>query len=377
MKHTKLFIFGFLFASLCVFGVKVDTTHAATFVVNGQSIIINDTPTIVDYGPPVIGHIIADCPTAAAGEFNMGSVEGGFWGWPNTYCAAGNANLGVPVCSWGGYYRTDKTPPFYLEFDSGGYDPSDPNKLEVCCNGFGGFASCAPPAPNIALSAPTNNATITANTTNLTGTYSGFYQDDFGAYQPIKIWLQNPNNGLQSTTYTIALTSGSGNFSTPLSTFGITENGEWDLYATQTIFSGGSNIILNLTPSPKYDLIFNVAGNSAPYNFTDWGTWYSANAAGGYSVPSDFGNAIEGFFQPIFTNVFEFYNNTSQYFNATTAHDKGFLVGQIFPTAQAYLDNIDIFFGGFPLVAFFEFAIIVMLGIFIVRTIFKFIPFFG
>jgi hypothetical protein len=233
--------------------------------------------------------------------------------------------------------------------------------------------TAVPINPSLSISSPTNGTTITSNSTTISGTY-GALNEGFYGYGYLHIELKNPNSGLYSQIYTKALTSGTGSFSFPVSTFGITENGTWDLQATQEL---DANTFQDLTPSPAYTLNFNISGNSTPYTFTNWNTWYSANSAGGYSAPSDFGNSIEGFFQPIFTNVYEFANNTLSFFNATTAHDKGYQIGQIFSTGQAYLDNINVFFGGFPLVPFFEFMIVVMLGIFIVRTIFKFIPFFG
>ena len=236
-----------------------------------------------------------------------------------------------------------------------------------------GDCSLPPTSPTLTISSPTSGTTITSNSTNITGSYAALTQGLYG-YGYLHIKLRNPNNQLNSNVYSITLSGASGSFSIPFSAFGITENGTWDLAAEQ---EQDANTYVDLTPTPTYDLIANISGNSEPYNFTNWNTWYSSNSAGGYSAPSDFGNSIEGFFQPIFTNVYEFANNTLSYFNATTAYDKGHQIGQIFPTAQAYLDNINIFFGGFPLVPFFEFLIVVMLGIFIVRTIFKFIPFFG
>ncbi|MCX6720286.1 MAG: hypothetical protein NTW11_00515 [Candidatus Staskawiczbacteria bacterium] len=266
------------------------------------------------------------------------------------------------------------------------------NEYLICnygTNGFGGSAQFSyaaykysfgwtttqlPTSPTLTVSGPTNGTTITSTTTTISGTYASLNSGTYG-YGYLKLWFVNPNNNISSQVYTLPLSVGiMGTFSTPLSTFGITENGTWNLKAQQEL---DANTFQDLTPTPTYALNFNISGNSAPYTFTDWNTWYTQNAAGGYSAPSDFANSIEGFFQPIFTNVYEFANQTLAYFNATTAYDKGNQIGLVFPTTQAYLNKINIFFGGFPLVPFFEFLIVVMLGIFIVRTIFKFIPFFG
>lgn len=133
----------------------------------------------------------------------------------------------------------------------------------------------------------------------------------------------------------------------------------------------------DLTSPTGYHLNINFSTLTTPVTFSDWNTWYTNNAAGGYSAPSDFGNAFTGFFTPIFENAFQFANQVLRYFDATQAEDKGQQLGSAFPSTQAYLDKINLFFGGFPLMQFFEFVIIVMLAIFAIRTVFKFIPFFG
>ena len=230
----------------------------------------------------------------------------------------------------------------------------------------------APPtAPTLTITAPNNNSTVTDNAMTLNGSW---FLIDHLAYGYLRLWFQNPNNGIYSDTYTITLTANNGTFQIPFSAFNIKENGNWVLHANA---EHDANLFMDFTPDPAYTLTFNVSGNTIPYAFTNWNTWYTTNAAGGYSAPSDFANSIEGFFQPIFTNAYEFANNTLAYFNASTAYDKGDQIGLVFPTTQAYLNKINVFFGGFPLIQFFEFLIIVMLGIFIIRTIFKFIPFFG
>lgn len=233
--------------------------------------------------------------------------------------------------------------------------------------------SSVPPSPSITITSPTSGTTITSNTTNIVGTYQNLDIGPLG-WGYLHIEMKNPNTGIYSNVFTQAISGASGSFSFAISDFSIIENGTWDMLAKQEL---DANTFVDLTPT--YNLIFNVSGNSNPYTFSDWNTWYSANGwcLGSPCTPTDFGNSMANFIAPIFTNVYEFANNTLTYFNATTAHDKGYAIGSVFPTAQAYLDNIDVFFGGFPLVPVFEFAMIILLGIFIVRTIFKFIPFFG
>ena len=233
--------------------------------------------------------------------------------------------------------------------------------------------SITPTTPTLTISGPASGTTITSNSTTLSGNYYALSLGIYG-YGYLHITLQNAANGLYSTQYSITLSGRTGSFSIPLSTFGITENGTWNLKAEQEL---DANTYVDLTSTPPYNLVFNVSGNSTPYVFSNFNTWYSSNAAGGYTAPSDWATSLTSFIQTIFVNAGEFVNNTLKYFNSTDFYDKGNQLGLVFPTTQAYLNKINIFFGGFPLIQFFEMLTFVMLGIFIVRTIFKFIPFFG
>jgi hypothetical protein len=228
-----------------------------------------------------------------------------------------------------------------------------------------------PTDTEVVITHPSNNSEITSDSENLTGNWWNINPNAWGF---VEISFINETSHESSENYSLPITDDNGTFSIPLSAFGITENGDWDIKIQA---ENSANLFMDLTPDPTYKLVFNIAGNTTPYNFTDWDTWYSDNAAGGYDTPSDFANSIVGFIQPIFKNAGEFANAGMRYFNSTNFYGKGNQLGLVFPTTQAYLNKINIFFGGFPLVPFFEMTTFVMLGIFVVRTIFKFIPFFG
>lgn len=119
------------------------------------------------------------------------------------------------------------------------------------------------------------------------------------------------------------------------------------------------------------------AATNYSFGFTDFGTWYSANASGGYASPTAFATQIVSFIQPIFIFSGNFFGNNLQYFNGTGSYSSGLTLGALIPATQRNLETINIFFGGFPLINFLELIFFVMLCIFVVRTIFKFIPFFG
>ena len=315
---------------------------------------------------------------------NNGYVDLNFGNFPN-YVHNGVAGLaGTEIGTYYIFYNTNSSFPYHCTYP---YQSSW--GLDGCMAGMYQYAifsqTATPPdkhwtttlppptSPTLIIDSPASGTTITDSSTTLSGSYAALHIGTLG-YGYLHIRFKNPNNGIYSYPYTIPLSTYEGTFSTPLSNFGITENGEWDLIADQEL---DANTFVELTPDPEYTLNFDIGGNSIPYTFTNWNTWYPENAAGGYTVPSDFADSIEGFFEPIFTNAYEFANQTLRYFNAETSYSKGNQIGLMFPTTQAYINKINIFFGGFPLIQFFEFAIVVMLGVFIVRTIFKFIPLFG
>jgi len=242
---------------------------------------------------------------------------------------------------------------------------------DYTCLSYSYNISGAPTETEIIVSSPSNGSAVTSDSANLTGSWWNVNPNAWGF-----IWFSfvKEGSGEHSDNYSLPVTSSNGSFTIPLSDFGITENGEWELKVQA---ENSATLFMDLTPSPAYTLNFNIQGNSNPYNFTDWDTWYSEHAAGGYSEPSDFANAIVGFFEPIFESAGEFANNAMSYFSSANFYSKGKQLGLVLPTTQAYLNKINIFFGNFPLIQFFELLTFIMLGIFIVRTIFKFIPFFG
>jgi len=236
-----------------------------------------------------------------------------------------------------------------------------------------------PPNSAVTMSSPPNGSTITSvDGTNISGRWDILHPE---WYHDIEFSFSSGAIGESTETFFITdLNNGSGTFTIPLSEFSLPSNGTWYLKATLTYKSIQLSDMLiteNIVFPEGYNLKLDIPGLPTAYQFTDFPEWYETNAAGGYEYPSDFAESITDFFIPIFERAGEFTNKTLQYFNSNEAYAKGNELGSVFPRTQAYLDKINIFFGGFPLIQFFEFLIIVMLGIFTIRTIFKFIPFFG
>lgn len=224
----------------------------------------------------------------------------------------------------------------------------------------------------ITITAPVTGTTITDDTTLLEGTWANI---DHTTWTNIKIAFNDLQIGETSSIVNVPITSDDGNFSIPLSSFNISNNGGWTLRAIVE-----NNYEYNFdVPSPTYALIFNISGLPTPYAFTDFESWYNTNVTD-YAEPSAWATALVGFLNPIFEKVGQFSNRIVVYLDVSTAYEKGNYIGNVFPVIGAYVLKIDLFFGGFPIISFFRWGILLMIGLFTVKVILKllsFIPLVG
>lgn len=224
----------------------------------------------------------------------------------------------------------------------------------------------------IYLTSPTTGSTITDDTTELVG---GWTNIDSTTWTNIKIAFNDLQISETSGLVNVPITADDGTFSIPLSQFHIPNNGGWTLRAVVE-----NNYEYNFdVPSPTYGLTFNISGLPTPYAFTDFESWYSENVSD-YEEPSAWATAIVGFLNPIFEKIGQFGDRINYYLDVSTAYEKGNQIGSVFPVIGAYVLKIDLFFGGFPMVAFFKWGILLMIGLFAVKIILKllsFIPFVG
>jgi len=261
-----------------------------------------------------------------------------------------------------------------------GYNAGTPSYCVINWSGTtADLSNCPNLSATVSITAPTNASTQTDKTVNVTGNWVALNPV---IYSDIRLAFKYTGNGVTtvSTGKIIPISSSTGTFSVPLSDFDFDYNGDWVLTAVADLKAPQLSDFIQtseITDPIGYHLNINFSTLTTAFTFSDWNTWYAANSAGGYSAPSDFGNSLTGFFTPIFQNAFQFANSVLKYFDATQAEASGQQLGSVFPITNAYIKKIDFFFGGFPLSLFFQFTIIVMLAIFVIRTIFKFIPFFG
>jgi len=248
----------------------------------------------------------------------------------------------------------------------------------------------APPPPErIWATDPESGSEITDLNTELTINYEGFDWDEYDGFV-----VNFKDYKISAVAQSILFNeddldpSGSGSEIINLQDFGIDSNGRWDLtglgFGTHLDIEGGMFLTTRgyvdfwsgELVDPEYYLIFNVEGLSTPYTFSDPDDWYSVNAER-FDEPTAMFSAFVGFISPIFEKVGEFGTRVQTMFDKNEAYDRGYALGEIFPLTDAYIKKIDKFFGGFPLASFFKYVILVMLAIFVIRAVMKFIPFFG
>jgi hypothetical protein len=242
--------------------------------------------------------------------------------------------------------------------------------------------------PHITISSPASGSTITATSDTLSVNY---YDIDPTIYKGILLNFRDEKLHASTKSYDYKLATGdtgNGSFSVNTSEFGFDTNGHWDLhglaYGVSLDIQGGAflttrgytDVYSNELVDPAYYLIFNVAGYQTPFTFDDWTTWYGTNVSD-YATPEPIATTLAGYLQPYFEKVGGFGSQASLYFNLNEAYDRGFGLGEIFPAMDGYVKKIDMFFGGFPLFTFFKYIIYTLIGIFVIRTILKFIPFIG
>lgn len=229
------------------------------------------------------------------------------------------------------------------------------------------------PPTAISITSPANHSTITDLATQIDVVWQGINHEIYPY-----IWLSFIDTKIyeHSEIYSFLITADSGEIEIPLTEFGFSKNGQWDFRATAEY---DANTFLDLTPEPPYYLIFDVESLPEPYYFSDFDTWYGENVDD-YEAPSEWASAMVGYLEPIFGKIGEFGTRITSYLDTSDAYERGWDIGKVFPVIIAYVSKIDMFFGDFPLITFFKWLILIMIGLFVVKIILKllsFIPFFG
>lgn len=365
MKKNLYFIA--LLSLLCIFLTKADISFAdieqGSFTLYSNGSWITTYPNFTNFGD--------NC--------NFYIYEGEY---PDTSTPAGTGSGGClpyPDSLWGALAQEDGTYWQHLVVTSGtfsGHDYYYANFYRT--NGV--WDTTEPIAVSIiSITNPASTSIITDTATNLVGNWANIDPD---IYHNITLYFNSNFIGEQSVAKVIPITNSTGTFSFALSYFGISANGQWDLKGSAT-YANTQLSDMYITPdliSPAdYNLIFDVAGFHTPYAFTDFDTWYSANVTN-YETPSAWASGMIGYLQPILEKIAEFGARIQDYLDTSTAWQRGNDIGSVFPVINAYILKINIFFGGFPIAQFFQWGILIMIGMFAIKIILKllsFIPVIG
>lgn len=246
-----------------------------------------------------------------------------------------------------------------------------------------------PPGPEIQGYSPESGTEITDLDQSITIKYFNF---DWEIYSGFVVNFRDLKIGATSNSRLFLADNldptGTGQVQINLQDFGFDSNGKWYLtglgFGTHLDIEGGmflttrgyidfyTDELVEIT----YFLLLNVETLPDPYTFTGGDEWYTTNVER-FDEPTTLFTSFVDIFTPIFEKTGEFGMRVQNMFDEDEAYDRGYAMGEIFPLISGYTQKIDQFFGGFPLVSFFKYLILVMLAIFVVRAIMKFIPFFG
>jgi len=236
---------------------------------------------------------------------------------------------------------------------------------------------------------PVSGTEITTMDATLTIGYQGF---DWAEYKGFSIAFKDERLGTSSNTKIYEAEDleedGNGEIEVNLTDFGIDRNGKW--YLTGLAFGSHLDIEGGMFLTTRgyidfwsdelvideYYLDVNIVDLPEFYPVSDFDIWYSENVEE-FATPTAMAMSMTGFMIPIFQTIGEFNSRAQEMFDTSEAYDRGYALGEVFPLISGYVNSIGIFFGGFPILSFFKYIIILMFGIFLIKAILKFIPFFG
>lgn len=247
---------------------------------------------------------------------------------------------------------------------------------------FDDFGYTAPTEPRVWGIDPESETEITDLDTLLTIGYEAMED-----YESLYITLKHPPTGIftNAKEYDISEIGDSGELEINLQDFNIEKNSNWYLHAVATyegyqyegeyFLSGyGWNWTDDLTDGTYY-LDINIEGYQEIFAMSDFETWYGENAK--FDEPTAMFGAIASFFDPIFSVIGEFGNRINNYFNVNEAYGQGYEIGRNIAYFRYFIDEVSLFFGGFPILLWLGIIILILVGIFIFRLVLKFIPFLG
>ena len=218
---------------------------------------------------------------------------------------------------------------------------------------------------------PVSGTEITSTSTEFSFGWEGLATST-SYYQGFWLNFREKTTGIKTEGYLFTTAEPTGTATTSLENFNFVKNSDYYLTAVGAGYTYGYYTDL---VSPEFYYTINIAGLPDVFKMTDFSTWYSENSK--FATPTAIFVSLTGFLEPVFSKIGEFGERTTEFFDLDDAYTRGYDIGIIFPTFTQYINEIEVFMGGFPIIRLFLVSLIVLLGIFIIKLIMKFIPFFG
>jgi len=243
---------------------------------------------------------------------------------------------------------------------------------------------CLPPEePDFRIwgSDPASSTEITATSTDFTFGYEGFATstEGFAGWNGIIVNFCEEITGIctKEKKYPKSELGGtSGEKTLAFGDFDFDANGHWDLIGTAYYGSFNYNWVwvegyLGNVVSPDYYVEINFEGLPDIFQVEVPATWYTEHTE--YATSTAFFSSVSDILTPIFSKIGEFGNRVSGFFNQEEAYSRGQNIGAILPTFKLYIAQFSFLFGGFPIIETFILAMVVMVGFFLFKLVFRLI----
>jgi len=233
-----------------------------------------------------------------------------------------------------------------------------------------------PPPPELRVwgISPVSGTSTATTTINFTFGWEGWDFEDI--YKDFVLSFYEKNTGIVVGSVIYEPTTITGSSTLALSSFGFYKTGDYyfKTKARSPLYEYTAYYTTDLV-SPVWWINLNVAGWSPVFEMPDYTTWYAENSK--FATSTAIFTGITNFLSPIFGKIGEFGNSVVAFLDLDEAYDRGYDLGLTIPLFSAYVSEIEVFFGGFPIIQLFLAFLVILLGIFIVRLILKFIPGLG
>lgn len=218
---------------------------------------------------------------------------------------------------------------------------------------------------------PENESTVTTTTADFIVGWEGWDLDWVNTEFVFSFYQENTGIWAGTKNYTPTTEAGATTFK--FSDFDFDKNGTYRFHAIAREYPW--LIPYRDLVSPEYQITINIEGWDWLFEMPVYEEWYGEHSK--FATPTAIFSGVAGFLSPVYNKIGEFGERVVDFLNLDEAYERGYNLGKIIPTFRHYVSQIEVFFGGFPIIQIFLAFLVILLGIFIVRLILKFIPGLG